>query len=83
MWKDKLKTMFSKPEGENNNKKKIENLVAFLIILIITIIVINVIWNGEEDNNQNSIESSDVNKRLAQTTQTTMRKYGNSSNGRR
>ena len=70
MWKDKLKTMFSKNGEEGNPKKKLENLVVFLVTLVITIIVINVIWNQEEDTNQNRVDSSDSNKRLAQTSQT-------------
>jgi len=61
MFIDKVKNLIQNKEGESN-KKKIENLVAFLIILIITIIVINVVWNGEE--NKEEIVS-DKNKKLA------------------
>lgn len=43
-----LKKLTSK-EGENQNKKKIENLVFLIIILIVTIIIINVIWKKDEN----------------------------------
>lgn len=47
-------------EGENQNKKKIENLVFLIIILIVTIIIINVIWkkdenSGDTESNTNSL----------------------------
>lgn len=41
---NKLKKMFS----EKDEKKKTENLVAFLIILVITLIVINKILSGNK-----------------------------------
>lgn len=63
MLKDKINNLFAKKEGESN-KKKMENIVVFLIILIITIIVINVIWNGDKTNNEDT-QSADSNKRLA------------------
>lgn len=66
MLKDKLKNFMGKEENEPN-KKKVENLVVFILILIITLIVINVIWNG--DKKSNDTQKSDLNKRLAQTTQ--------------
>lgn len=59
---DKLKELVVKKQGEPN-KKKIENLVVFLIILIITVIVINVIWNGDDEKEQEP--TSDKNKKLA------------------
>ena len=65
MLKDKIKNFLSKKEGETN-KKKLENIVVFIVILIITIIVINVIWNGE-DKNENEKQTTDSNKRLADT----------------
>ena len=65
MLKDKIKNFLSKKEGETN-KKKLENIVVFIVILIITIIVINVIWNGE-DKNEDEKQTTDYNKRLADT----------------
>ena len=67
MFRDKLKNFLIHKENEPN-KKKIENLVVFIIILIITIIVINVIWNGDKENNNTK---SDSNKKLAETKQGT------------
>ena len=65
MLKDKIKNFLSKKEGETN-KKKLENIVVFIVILIITIIVINVIWNGE-DKNENEKQTTESNKRVADT----------------
>ena len=65
MFKDKFKDFFSKKE-EEPNKKKIENIVVFIIILIITIIVINVIWNDSD--NSGKEQTTDANKKLAETT---------------
>ena len=45
-----LRKLTSK-EGENQNKKKIENLVFLIIILIVTIIIINAIWKKDEKSN--------------------------------
>lgn len=50
---EKIKGLVKK-EGEENNKKKIENLIVFLIILIITILAINTIWN--EDKKENTLD---------------------------
>lgn len=56
MFKDKLKAMLNKKQGEGeqqeNNKKKIENMVFLVIILIITIVIINYIWNGDKSSNK-------------------------------
>lgn len=43
---DKIKNMFK----EKDEKKKTENLIAFLIILIVTLILINRIWNSDSNN---------------------------------
>ena len=69
MFIDKLKKMFSNKEGEEdgNNKRKLENIFAFVIILIVTIIAINFILN---DGKSEKIESNDPNKRLATTQDT-------------
>lgn len=64
MFKEKLQNFLIKRDDEPN-KKKIENLVVFIILLVITIIVINVIWNGED--NKNDEVKTDSNKKLAQT----------------
>lgn len=56
MFKDKLKAIINKNQGEGeqqgNNKKKIENMVFLVIILIITIVIINYIWNGSKSSNK-------------------------------
>ena len=62
MLMDKVKN-FLKPNQEGDNKKKIENLAVFVIILIVTLMAINVIWNGEKEENPDS--SKDPNKKLA------------------
>lgn len=67
MFIDKLKKMFSNKEEDVSNKRKLENIFAFVIILIVTIIAINFILN---DGKQEKIESDDPNKRLATTPNT-------------
>ena len=69
MLKDKIKNFFSKKE-EEPSKKRLENIVVFLVILIITIIVINVIWNDGNDSNEE--QTTDSNKRLAETSLNTI-----------
>lgn len=64
--KKKIKELFLLNK-DGNNKKKIENLVAFIVILIITIILINTIWNGEENEKEKSESNTD--KVLAEKTQ--------------
>ena len=51
-----LRKLTSK-EGENQNKKKIENLVFLIIILIVTIIIINAIWKKDENSNNTTKDS--------------------------
>ena len=50
MFRDKLKqlTKTNLEGGNDNGKKRIENLVFFVVILIITIVIINLIWNGKK-----------------------------------
>lgn len=61
---NKIKSLIAvKPEnnedGKKKNKKKIENLVAFLIILIITLIAINTILSkGEKEDSSKSEQSA-------------------------
>lgn len=43
---DFFKKLTSK-EGENKNKKKIENIVFLIIVLIITVVIINTIWKND------------------------------------
>lgn len=57
----KIKEQISKNE-EENNKRKIENLVVFLVILIVTIIAINAIWNT---NKKDTTKENDTSKKLA------------------
>ena len=69
MFKDKLKAMLNKNQGEGesqgNNKKKIENMVFLVIILIITIVIINYIWNGSKSSNKTLTNTAG--KQLAST----------------
>ena len=65
MFRDRLKQLFSKDINEENNKKKIENLVFFIVLLIITIVIINIIWNGNKQTNKQ--ENSTSSKQLANT----------------
>lgn len=50
---EKFKNMFSSKDEKRRN----ENLVAFLIILVITLIIINKILAKDEDNNETSNET--------------------------
>src|SRR5699024_2201173 len=66
---DKLNNLFGKKEdGQENNKRKIENLVFFVIILIITIIAINLVWN---DNKQKEVKQEESDKTKVLATQNT------------
>lgn len=47
-----MKNIGEKPEGKKD-KKKVENLIAFLIILIITLIAINVILKDDNKPKEN------------------------------
>ncbi|MDR0979209.1 MAG: hypothetical protein LBL91_04690 [Lachnospiraceae bacterium] len=68
MFKEKLKDIKSLiiKQKEGTNKRKIENLVAFLILLIIVIVAINVIL-GTPSNEKNETNTADVYKQLAGT----------------
>lgn len=65
MFRDKLKGLIKKEDGEQegNDKRKIENLVFFVIVLIITIVIINIIWNGNKETNKP--ETNNTSKQLA------------------
>ena len=65
MFKEKIQKitdLIKVKDGEQNNKKKIENLVVFVVILIVTIIIVNAILNGD---NNNKDEQKDASKVLA------------------
>ena len=68
MLKEKFKNFFAKKEGESS-KKRLENIVVFIVILVITLIVINFIWNGDNKVESNDKQTTDANKKLAQTNQ--------------
>lgn len=52
-----MKKITSK-EGENKNKRKVENIFFLLIILIVTLVIINTIWKDDKTQN-NSDEKND------------------------
>ena len=58
-----LKKLTSK-EGENQNKKKIENLVFLIIILIVTIIIINAIWKKDENSNNTTKDTNSLSGKI-------------------
>ena len=58
-----LKKLTSK-EGENQNKKKIENMVFLIIILIVTIITINVIWKKDENSNNTTKDTNSLSGKI-------------------
>ena len=55
---DKAKHIFSLKKSENNDKKKIENLVVFIIILIATVLTIKAICKPDKDNNHEESNSN-------------------------
>ena len=62
-----MKKITSK-EGENKNKRKVENIFFLLIILIITLVIINTIWkddkiqNNSDEKNENATGNFDFPK---------------------
>jgi stage III sporulation protein AG len=62
---EKLKNMFN----EKDEKKKTENLIAFLIILVITLIVINKILNSDSNKTEvsNSVDTELVSTKIQNT----------------
>src|SRR5699024_7933839 len=58
-----FKDLFKKKDEQPDQKRKIENIVAFIIILIITVLIINSMWSNDENNSNNN----DTNKVLAKT----------------
>ena len=79
MFKDKLERFIHPEEGNKSNKKKIENLVFFVVILIITIIVMNIIWN-EDKNNKNDTLANYTSKQLANSNTFSLEGSSNTSN---
>ena len=66
MFKDKLNKLFRKEDDSGtNNKRKIENLVFLIVLLIITVVAINLIWNGNK--NEDNVETNNTTKQLATT----------------
>ena len=55
-----LKEFFKKSEDGKDKKKQIENIVVFIIILIVTVLIINNMWSGEDENEENVIDTSKV-----------------------
>lgn len=58
-----LRKLTSK-EGENQNKKKLENLVFLIIILIVTIIIINAIWKKDEISNNTTKDTNSLSGKI-------------------
>lgn len=58
-----FKDLFKKKDEQPDQKRKIENIVAFIIILIITVLIINSMWSKDENKSNNY----NTNKVLAQT----------------
>lgn len=65
MFKNKLKEIIKSEDSDENNKKKIENLVFFVILLIATIVMINYIWNSRKTSNKTLTNTAG--KQLAMT----------------
>lgn len=63
MLKEKFQNLIPKG-GDDNNKRKMENLVVFVVVLIITCIAINMIWGKKDSKSTNNI--IDKSKVLAQ-----------------
>lgn len=62
MFKDKIKSI---GKGEDNNKKKIENIAFLIIILIVTIIIINTILKDDSSSSESQENNTDTYKTLA------------------
>lgn len=50
---EKIKNLFK----EKDEKKKMENLIAFLIILVVTLIIVNKILKDDNGNNSSFIQN--------------------------
>lgn len=60
-----LKDLFKKSGNEDEQKRKMENIVVFIIILIITVLVINSMWSKDKEGTENKV--TDSSKVLANT----------------
>ena len=60
-----LKDLFKKSGNEDEQKRKMENIVVFIIILIITVLVINSMWSKDKESTENKV--TDSSKVLANT----------------
>ena len=60
-----LKDLFKKSVNEDEQKRKMENIVVFIIILIITVLVINSMWSKDKESTENKV--TDSSKVLANT----------------
>ena len=78
MFKNKLKEIIKSEDSDENNKKKIENLVFFVILLIATIVMINYIWNGRKTSNKTLTNTAG--KQLAMTDNTSSTSIKDSEN---
>ena len=63
MFKDKLKEL--KTKGEQNSKKKVENMVFLVLILIATVFIIDNIWKGEDSTSSKKNTNNSGGKVLA------------------
>lgn len=69
-----IKKITSK-EGENKNKRKVENIFFLLIILIVTLVIINTIWKDDKtQNNSDEKKANETGKTLASSQEETTSK---------
>ena len=54
----------TKKDGENKNKKKIENLMFLIVILIITVIAINIIWKDDKNKQETTKDTNSLSGKI-------------------
>lgn len=64
-----LKDLFKKSGNEDEQKRKMENIVVFIIILIITVLVINSMWSKDKEKAENKVTDSSKVLASADTTE--------------
>ena len=64
-----LKDLFKKSGNEDEQKRKMENIVVFIIILIITVLVINSMWSKDKESTENKVTDSSKVLASADTTE--------------